>query len=163
VRIHTPLVAVLMLLLGLGLTACNNNAYDDDVTADDDAADDDSAAGDDDDAGDDDSAGPAPQIFVDPNFMAFGSVCVGSSAMLPIAIANLGDAPLVVDAMQCPLPEVTFTPFSGQIPPSAQPVSVDITVNCSVEGALTGPLKIISNDPNRPNYNIPVEVSCDTC
>jgi hypothetical protein len=118
---------------------------------------------DDDDAGDDDSAAGAPQIFIDPDFLAFGSVCVGSSAMLPIAVANLGDAPLMIDAMDCPLAEVTFTAFTGQIPPSAQPVSVDVTATCSVEGALTGPLKIISNDPNRPQYNVPVEVSCDTC
>ena len=161
-RILTLLCAVL-LLFGLGLTACNDNAYDDDVTADDDDDDDDSAVGDDDDAGDDDSAGPQPHIFVDPGVLAFGSVCVGSASMLPIAIANLGEAPLLIDAMQCPLTEVTFTPFTGQIPPQGQPVGVEITVTCSVAGPLTGPLKIISNDPNRPNYNVPVEVSCDTC
>ncbi len=164
-RIHPSLLAVLMLMLGLTLTVCNGNTYDDDTAGDDDAGDDDSSAtdDDDDDAGDDDSAAAEPQIFVDPDMLAFGSVCVGSSGILPIAIANLGEAPLVIDAMQCTLPEVTFTPFTGQIAPSASPVGVDITVNCSVEGVLTGPLKIISNDPNRPQYNVPVEVSCDTC
>ena len=160
------LVVAVLLALGLVSFACNSNSYDDDMAFDDDSGSgggDDDVADDDDDAGDDDSAGADPRIFIDPDFLAFGSVCVGSNSTLPIAIANLGEGPLVIDGMHCPLPEVTYTAFTGQIPPSGQPVNVDITVACSVEGALTGPLKVMSNDPSRPQYNVPIEVSCDTC
>jgi len=154
-----PLRYLLVLLMGMGLVVAScANEYDDDYSPDDDAAvDDDSAADDDDDSG----GGDQPELFYTPPQLAFGSVCVGSSGMLTLSIANLGTAPLEIVGLNCPLPAVSFEPWTGSLPPDSPPLDVEITVTCSESGTFTSPFKIISNDPVQPMANIPLEVSCD--
>jgi len=151
-------IRLLIILMILGLVgACGGNEYGDDDTVPGD--DDDSAADDDDSAGDDDTAG-APAIFVDPPMLTY-AVCNGQSDTITLHIRNQGDAPLIVEGMACPLPAITFTPFTGVIQPAAPPVDVDVTATCTEEGTFGQALKIMSNDPNRPQYNVQVEVTCD--
>ena len=150
---------VLAMAFSLLFAACGGNEYGDDDIGDDD---DDSAVGDDDDSavGDDDTAGAAPEIFVDPSMLVY-SVCNGQASSTTIHIANVGDAPLIINGMACPLPQITFTPFKGAIDPSASPVDVDVIAACTEEGFFGQSLKIMSNDPNRPQYNVQVELTCD--
>ena len=150
---------VLLMPLALLFVACGGNEYDDDDSS---PWDDDSAGDDDDDsaAGDDDTAGAAPEIFVDPHALVY-TVCNGQASLTTLHIANVGDAPLIIDGMACPLPQITFTPFTGAIDPSAQPVDVDVTASCTEEGFFGQSLKIMSNDPDRPQYNVQVELTCD--
>jgi len=150
---------ILLLSSGLLFAACGANEYGDDDTGSDD---DDSAVGDDDDSavGDDDTAAAAPEIFVDPPALPY-TVCDGQASTTTLHIANIGNAPLIIDGMHCPLSQITFTPFTGPIDPSSPPVDVDVTATCSEEGFFGQALKIMSNDPNRPQYNVQVELTCD--
>ena len=172
---HTPnpplsLVTMLFLLsLGLVLGCPGDDSDDDTSEADDDAADDDS--GDDDDVGDDDaadddsgaddddSAAGEPDLVVNPQVLDFGSVAVGSTLGLPLEIVNIGDGPLEIFDMVSPVTVITFTPFTGVLPPGAhEAVAFDAT--CTEVGEQTGHLVIQSSDPDEPQKLVPVTVMC---
>jgi hypothetical protein len=145
----------MLAVVGLLAPACGNE-YDDDYSPDDDVADDDSATDD-----DDSSNEQQPDLFYDPPVLNFGSVCVGSSGVVNIAIANLGDAPLLIEGIVCPLPGLTFEPWTGSLPPGSSPLDIELTMTCSESGTFSSPFRIISNDPDEPQAMLPLEVACD--
>ena len=154
----------LISVLAIGLAGCKTEADDDDTFEDDDSStgDDDSAG--DDDAGDDDSAAGGPDIFVNPVELAFGEVCIGTPATIPLVIGNDGDAPLQVANMIPPeMSMINMTPFTGAIPPGGNPVAVDVTANCTDVEVGQGQLRIVSNDPDENPFIVPVIVNCAAC
>ena len=142
-------------------SAVGDDDVADDDAADDDAADDDAADDDavDDDAADDDVAGD-PDIVVNPPALNFGTVAVGTSAVEPLEIVNIGDGALEIFEMICPLKAITFNPFVGVIPPTGAE-TIPVTANCTVEEEVVGNLTIISNDPDESPMQIQVIVICD--
>ncbi len=152
------------MLLGLGCptTTPDDDSGDDDGADDDDVGDDDSAS--DDDVGDDDSAGGQPDINVHPPQVNFQNQCIGKPTTLGVNIENVGDAPLHVSGQLCTLDPVTFQEFQGNVPPGGNPVHLDLTVTCAVEGKQEGVLRIFSNDPDENPLVVPLLVICGlTC
>jgi len=162
------LCAVFALALALCIGCPEDETQDDDDSAagDDDAADDDTGDDDtgdddtgDDDTGDDDVAGD-PDIAATPPALNFGTVGVGNSATIPLEIANVGTGPLEIFEMVCPLPAISFTPFTGVIPPGSAE-TVPVTGTCTVEEEVGGMLVIASDDPDENPLQIQVILICD--
>lgn len=55
-------------------------------------------------------AGPAPVFEIAPPSLSFGSVNVGSNAVLPVTVSNTGDADLTISAISSSDGQFTFTP-----------------------------------------------------
>ena len=160
---------LLGLICGIVMVGCpeddpqgdDDDNDDDSAAGDDDVADDDSASDDDDSAGDDDdSAAGAPDIVTQPSNLDFGTVSVGASADINLNIRNIGNVPLVINDMVSPLTQLSFTAFSGPIPPGGNE-SVVITGNCTIEEEVAGALIIVSNDPDENPLHVVTAMICD--
>ncbi len=101
----------------------------------------------------------APAIALSPGTLSFGTVTVGSSAMLPTQVQNGGNAPLTVSSItRC---AGTGTAFTWS-PPAPFTVAAGGGSTLSVTYAPTaatgdsGCLTIASDDPARPTVNLTV-------
>ena len=99
-----------------------------------------------------------PIVAVLPATRHFGHVMIGESLEAILTVSNTGNAPLTVNSIITDNPRFSVTspgtPFTVAVGATA-PVTVRFT---SVsEGAQTGRLSFISNDPNRPNINVTLE------
>jgi hypothetical protein len=100
-------------------------------------------------------AGFFPAIQITPRILEFGSVTVGQSRDLSIAIGNWGPAPLIIqsvgieaDQYQVVAPKIPFT-VSPQGEQAAQ-----IRFTPCWEGRQTGTLFFRSNDPDTPSVGV---------
>jgi hypothetical protein len=94
----------------------------------------------------DPQAPPAPLLSVTPTSLDFGAVPVGTSATLPLHVANPGTADLVITGFD--LTGVGFvlshpTPFSLPVGAPGQPVTVDFHPDTA--GAFSGTITVRSN------------------
>jgi len=103
--------------------------------------------------------GLAPALDLDPDSFDFGNRELGCVGSLPVSIANVGRAPLVLD-------DILFDDLSGngemnvQLPPSYQPgytinpgdppLTVEVFYSPSDVLPDTGSLTVLSNDPLQP-------------
>ncbi len=101
--------------------------------------------------------GLAPAIAIDPPSFDFGDREIGCAGALPVSIANVGRAPLTIDA-------VTFADLAGNdelamqhelsfpvtIEPGGSPVDVTVHYSPTDVNPDTGSLTVLSNDPLRP-------------
>ena len=95
-----------------------------------------------------------PQIALDPPSFDFGRVVSGEVVAREVTVRNLGDAPLVVEAVttSCGCTKATLDPMV--IPPGERGV-LQITFDSGVHGSdMTGEVVrqvfIASNDPGQP-------------
>ncbi len=158
--VHALLLPWLTALLMAG---CGNQVgYDDDVSFDDD-----SAADDDDDTADDDddtTVAAGGEILVDPpQVVEYGSICLNTPTTHQVAVVNVGQEPLVISEMVCNIPIVSFTPYTGTLAPGSGPVILDLTATCTAVETFNAPLKILSNDPDDPIYNVYLVIDCISC
>jgi hypothetical protein len=94
--------------------------------------------------------GLMPQLTVSPGTLDFGSVSLGASATLPVALTNTGSTPLstlILTAsgdfsISLPCPGATLAPASS--------CQARITFTPSALGARTGTLSVSSSDPASP-------------
>ncbi|MDP7114985.1 MAG: hypothetical protein QGH45_23625 [Myxococcota bacterium] len=159
--------ALLLIWLAVALlTGCGNQiGYDDDVFPDDDsAADDDDDTADDDTGDDDTTAASGANMLVDPpQVIEYGSLCLNTPTTEQVAIVNIGDGPLTITEMVCNVPIISFTPFTGTLTPGSAPVILDLTATCTAAESFNAPLKILSNDPTNPVYNVYLVIDCISC
>ena len=102
---------------------------------------------------------PTPQIQVDPSKVDFGHVPVGSSFEQLIAIRNVGDADLHVEALQyvCADPDDLVLELEGNVPPVVVPpgeeFDVSIRYTPGEQGDDQGLLTVQSDDPWSPSVH----------
>jgi len=101
---------------------------------------------------------PRPDLVVTPAALDFGSVAVGASKPASLTLSNQGDAPLSVSGL-------TLLPGSGAFsqsgaapfnlaPGASQTVSVQFSPGQA--GVAAGTLRVQSNDPDSPSYDVPL-------
>ncbi len=105
------------------------------------------------------AAASGPVITVNPqNNLAFGNVCVSSSATLDLQIINTGTTDLIVNSVAVLAGSKDFSVLSGpQTPVTVSPnATVDFTIQFSptAAGAESATIRISSNDPNAPTVDL---------
>jgi hypothetical protein len=100
----------------------------------------------------------APAIAVDLDHdLAFGTVC-GSPRFLTLRVFNVGNADLIVDSVAWIAGSTAFSVLPNPATPlTIVPGSqVDFTVEFSptASGSESATIRIVSNDPNQPNFNV---------
>ncbi|MFN8036326.1 MAG: choice-of-anchor D domain-containing protein [Acidimicrobiia bacterium] len=93
---------------------------------------------------------PAPVLSVSPGSLAFGSVVVGSSKVLPVTIANTGNAPLTMGTSTGPSAPFSATglPANGTVIAAGASLLVNVTFAPTATTSSSGSLSIASNGGN---------------
>ncbi len=79
----------------------------------------------------------------------FGSVVVGATAGLALAVSNPGNDPLEIAAVDSSLPDVIASPASLVLMPQDS-ATITVQFTPSGTGAIDGTLTVLSNDPDSP-------------
>ncbi|HQR29451.1 MAG TPA: choice-of-anchor D domain-containing protein, partial [Anaeromyxobacteraceae bacterium] len=101
----------------------------------------------------------APAIALSPGTLSFGTVTVGTSAMLPTQVQNDGNAPLGVSSItRCTgtSTEFTWSPPAPFTVAAGGASTLTVTYTPTAASGDTGCLTIASNDPARPTVNLTV-------
>ncbi len=97
---------------------------------------------------------PAPRIQVSPANLEFGSVVLGKSQTRRVSIRNGGDDPLTLTALLAPANFAVPT-RSRQIQPGEK-LDLPVSFSPGKQGAVSGALRIFSNDPGRRELTVAV-------
>lgn len=96
-----------------------------------------------------------PLIGVTPSAIDFGTLYVGATVRDTIQVSNIGCEPLIVDAVTSSHIDVTAAPTSFAVPVNGVQ-SVVVEYAPSAPGTLSEILTIHSNDPDFPEFTLPV-------
>jgi len=96
-----------------------------------------------------------PAIAVGETALDFGEVEVGRTAQATVTVRNEGQGPLTVTAVRSALDGVSASEQAFTVAPGEAQV-VTVTVTAPSEGAFSGELEVVSNDPNRGVWTLPL-------
>jgi hypothetical protein len=100
---------------------------------------------------------PVPSITVSPSSLTFGTVTVGQTQTLTLAVGNTGTADLRVTGAS--IAGGAFTVVSPTVPftvAASGQTTLSIRFAPSAAGAATSTLALTSNDPARGTVNVPL-------
>ena len=101
-------------------------------------------------------APPAGQIAVSDTLLAFGQVCIGWPGSETVLVSNTGAGWLVVSEISADHPDFSADPTNMAVPPGdSRTVEVDFTPSSA--GLIAGTLTIVSDDPEHPAVDVPLE------
>ena len=96
-----------------------------------------------------------PAIAVAETALDLGGVEVGRAAQVAVTVRNEGQGPLTVTAVRSALDGVSASEQAFTVAPG-ETQAVTVTVTVSSEGTFSGELEVVSNDPNRGVWTIPL-------
>ncbi|MBS2027126.1 MAG: choice-of-anchor D domain-containing protein [Deltaproteobacteria bacterium] len=112
--------------------------------------------------------GVASALDVSPELLNFGTVAVGANLSLPVSLSNAGTAPLnVTNLYLVATGDADFTlPATNPQPPfvlqpGAAPTTVMVNFAPTLASARSGTLRIISDDPATPSYDVVLQGNGD--
>jgi hypothetical protein len=104
-----------------------------------------------------------PRIALEPEETAleFGEIPKGMRRKVTVQLANIGGRPLDITTLTAmdPSSRVTVTFQGGMTTATLMPLQrlpIDVDVNGTMPGIIEVPLHIVSNDPGRPSFDIPI-------
>lgn len=101
--------------------------------------------------------GLPPQIDTQPSGLDFGEVALGQSAQLSVTVFNRGGSNLSIGPVVATTDEFAALAPTGPVsigPGASQPIQVSFSP--AAEGTRFGTLRISSNDPNNPQFDVPL-------
>jgi hypothetical protein len=97
-----------------------------------------------------------PTLTLSPTMLLFNKVRVGTTAMLPLTISNMGTFPLTISGINSSSPRFTFVPATvGPIAPGAT-VTIQVGFSPNAEIVFTGNLSFTTNDPTHTSVTLPL-------
>ena len=112
--------------------------------------------------------GVASALDVSPELLNFGNVAVGASSTMTVNLSNAGTAALnVTNLYLVATGDADFTLVSTNpqppfvLQPGAPPTPVQVTFTPTQNNARTGTLRIISDDPATPRYDVVLQGNGD--
>ena len=102
-------------------------------------------------------AAPVPAIAVQESAIDFGTVEVAQTVQQTITVQNTGTAPLEITGIESNVSGLTFEPSMFTVEPNGSQI-VTVTFPSSTEGAFSGSISILSNDPDRATQTLSVSV-----
>lgn len=102
----------------------------------------------------------APDIFVYNPRIDFITLAAGESKTRAVTVDNVGDAELVICAVESDVPGVTTDTSSAVIPPGGALI-VEVAIEGQSADRLEGHLTIISSDPDQSELQVPLFANPD--
>jgi hypothetical protein len=99
-------------------------------------------------------AGGGPVASVSPAMLAFGTVHVGTGAMLPVTIHNTGTGTLTVNGLNSSDPRFTFAPPGPFTIAGGGMQPVNVTFTPTAEAPFSGTLTMHTSDPAHATLNV---------
>jgi hypothetical protein len=101
-------------------------------------------------------SGPAPIFGIDPPSLNFGSVNVGSNAVLPVTVSNTGTADLTISNIVSSNAQFTFAPLSPVTIPAGGNQIFNVTFTPTSAGPKSGNITFTHNAAGSPGV-LPVQ------
>lgn len=98
---------------------------------------------------------PLPSLAVNPSLLDFGTVIITISKSVTLKISNTGQLPLNITSINSTLTGLNSSLNSLTLNPGLFS-NVEFTYTASSPGSFSGSIQIYSNDPNNPEFIVPV-------
>jgi len=99
---------------------------------------------------------PEGHVAVSDTLLAFGRVCIASAGSETVLVSNSGTGWLTVHEISADHPDFSADPPSVAVPPGDSRTA-EVSFTPSSTGLITGTLTILSDDPEYPAVEIPLE------